>query len=310
MPGALRARTARAQVKLQYKFPEGKTLRYRTNWNVFQTVTLMGQEIQSRENKTVVQTQTAGKRRGDSTLPVAVKVESLRVELRLQGGIDLTFDSKKPDTKIDDPDLAALIDAYKLESAVAYTVMLDKQDHVKAVEGTEKLREQAAKLDPITRELVRGRIEADRIEIQFEQEHRNLPDGPVKPGESWESTEVIDAGGQPLSFRKKYEYAGTEKRGGKTLEKITSKVLEVKCLLPDSNSASPLKITKGNLKVQSSEGTILFDREAGCMVEDRERTKLQGTITSSGAGTDTSSPIDLNLRFDIQLQAAAKSGSP
>ena len=24
---------ARAQVKLEYKFPEGKTLRYRTSWN-------------------------------------------------------------------------------------------------------------------------------------------------------------------------------------------------------------------------------------------------------------------------------------
>ncbi len=301
-----RTAQAQAQVKLQYKFPEGKTLRYRTTWNAFHTVNLMGMEIQSRENKTVVQTQSIGKRRGNSTLPVEMKVEWLRVDLRLQGGIDLKFDSKKPDAKIDDPELALLIDAYKVESAVAYTVVLDKQDQVKLIEGTDKLREAAGKLDPITRELVRGRFEADRLKTQFDQEHRNFPDGPAKPGESWERTELIDHGGQPLSFRKKYEYVGTEKRGGKTLDKITTKVLEVKCLPPDANSAAPLKITKSDLKVESSEGTIFFDREAGCLVEARERTKIKGNMTSSGAGTDTSTPIELTLQTNIQLQAAAR----
>jgi len=302
----LGAQTAEAQVKLQYKFPEGKTLRYRTNWTAFQTVTVGGQELQSSERKTTLWTQSIGKRRGDAPLPVAFKVESLRVDLRIQGGIDLKFDSKQPDAKVDDPDLALVLDPYKVESAVAYTVVLDKQDQVKAIEGTEKLREKAGQLDPITRELVRGRIEADRLETQFEQEHRNLPDTPAKPGEWWERTEVIDTGGQALSFHKKYEYAGTEKRGGKTLDKITTKVLDVTCLPPDANSALPLTVTKSTLKVESTEGTIFFDREAGCVVEARERTKLKGNITSSGGGTNTSNPIELTVRTDIQLQAAGK----
>jgi hypothetical protein len=301
LTGAQTAR-AQAQVGLQYKFPEGKTLRYRTNWNAFQTVTVGGQELQSRENKTVLWTQSVGKRRGDSTLPVEMKVESLRVDLRVQGGIDLKFDSKKPDARIDDPDLALVLDPYKVESASAYTVVLDKDDKVKAIEGMEMLREKARSLDAIAREQIRGRIEADRLKAQFEQEHRNLPDTPARPGEWWERTELIDYGAQPLSFHKKYEYAGTEKRGNRTLDKITTKVLDVQCLPPDANAATPLKITKSTLKVESSEGTILFDREAGCVVEARERTKLKGNITSSGAGTDTSSPIDLTLQTNIQLQ--------
>ena len=78
-----------------------------------------------------------------------MKVESLRTTLRLQGGIDLSFDSSKPGGKIDEPDFASLGEIYKLESQVAYTVVLDGQNKVKAIEGTEKLREKAAKLDPI-----------------------------------------------------------------------------------------------------------------------------------------------------------------
>ena len=59
---------------------------------------------------------------------------------------------------------------------------------------------------------------------------RNLPDVLARPGEPWERTETLSTGGQEFGFRKKYEYAGTEKKGDKTLDKITSKVLEVKMI--------------------------------------------------------------------------------
>ncbi|MGP0062816.1 MAG: DUF6263 family protein [Isosphaeraceae bacterium] len=297
---------APAPVKLEYKFPEEKTLKYRTTWNPSQTLNLAGQEIQSNERKTVVWTQTNGKRRGDSTMPVEVKVESLRTTLRVQGGIDLSFDSSKTGGKIDEPDFAPLGEIYRLESQVAYTVVLDGQGKVKAIEGTEKLREKAAKFDSIAQEQVRGLIEAGRLKARFEQEHHNLPDAPVKPGESWERTEVVDYGGPTLHFRKKYEYNGTEKRGGKTLDKIAVKVLEVTCPPADPKTPSPLKATKGALKVESSEGTIFFDREAGCLVESRERTKVKGNMTFSGEGTDTSTPVEFTLQSSTQLQAPAK----
>ena len=294
-------------VKLEYKFPEGKTLTYRTTWNPSQTLSLAGQEIQSRERKTTVWIQSTGKRRPDATLPVDVKVESLKTTLRVQGGIDLSFDSAKPGGPIDEPDFAPMGEIYRLESQVAYTVVLDGQNKTKAIEGADKLREKAAKLDPIAREQVRGLVEADQIKARFEQDHRYLPDAPAKPGDSWERTELVEFGGPPLSLRKKYEYAGTEKKGGKTLDKITSKILEIKCPPqdPKSKDPSPLKATKSDLKVESSEGTILFDREAGCLVESRERARIKGTMTFSGEGTDTSAPIDLTLQSSTQLQTAS-----
>ena len=116
----------------------------------------------------------------------------------------------------------------------------------------------------------------------------------------------MEYGGPPLSFRKKYEYAGTEKRGDKTLDKITVKVLEVKCPPQDPKSPSPLKVTKSDLKVESSEGTILFDREAGCLVESRDRIKVKGNMTFSGEGTDTSVPIEVTVQSSTQLQTASK----
>src|SRR4051794_17971850 len=92
---------ARGQGKLEYKFPEGKKLTYKTTTKTHQVLTLMGMEIPSDVEGAVVSSRTIGKRRGDSTLPVEEKVESSRTEMTLPGGINVTYDSNNPDAKID-----------------------------------------------------------------------------------------------------------------------------------------------------------------------------------------------------------------
>src|SRR5262249_46828650 len=103
-------------------------------------------------------------------------------------------------------------------------------------------------------------------------------------------------------LKKKYEYAGTEKKGGKALDKITAKVLEAG-YRQDADSSSPAKLAKADVKVTSSEGTIFFDREAGRMVESHERVELTGGLTFSAQGQDQRIGFDLTLRVDVQLQS-------
>ena len=121
--------------------------------------------------RTVVRSEAIGKRRGDSSLPIAVKVESLRERLRLPGGVNVSYDSKDPAAKVDDPDLGFLDDLYKLAGQVAYTVVLDGQNKVKAIEGAEKLREQVDRLDPSAPSLLRSRLAPDNLKAEFEQAH-------------------------------------------------------------------------------------------------------------------------------------------
>jgi hypothetical protein len=275
------SQAAQAQVKLEYKYPEGKTLTYKTTTKTHQILTINGMEIPTDAEEMVVGSQAVGKRRGDSSLPITSKVESLRAELALPGGINITFDSSDPNAKIENEQLAFLAEVFKLASEIAYTVVLDEQNKVKAVEGTEKILEKADKLSPQGRDAIRTRLQADKLKTQFEQSHRNLPDVLARPGEPWERDETMDiGGGQTLAFHKKYEYAGTEKKGDKTLDKITSKATEVKYSM-DPDSPSPLKVTKSDLKIDSSDGTILFDREQGCIVEAHGKTRIKGSMTDS-----------------------------
>jgi hypothetical protein len=297
---------APAPVKLEARFPEGQTLRYRIQTNMNQLVTNLGMEMPGNLNRTVICSQTIGKRRGDSTLPIAVKVESFRERQRLPGGLDVSYDSKDAAAKVANSDLAFFNDVYRVAGRVAYTIVLDEKNKVKAIEGADALREKVERLDPSARDLLRSRVAADTFKAEFEQGLAVLPDGPVKPGDSWERTEAVDSGsGLELALRKKYEYAGTEKKGGKTLDKITGKVIEARCQ-QDTDSASPVKLTKSDLKVESSEGTVLFDREAGRVVESRGQVQLKGGLTMSAQGQDQRVNIELRIRSDVQLQPAGK----
>ena len=237
-----------------------------------------------------------------------MKVDSLRERQRLPGGLDVVYDSKEGEARVNKPDLDFFKDLYKVDSQVAYIVVLDGRNKVKAIEGVDAMRARVDKLDPRAADLLRSRLAAETLREDFEQTHAlgALPDGPVKPGASWERTEAVDRGaGLELVLRKKYDYAGTEKRGNRTLDKITSKVLEVK-YRQDADSAAPLKLTKGELKLNSSEGTIFFDREAGRVVESRERVDLTGNLTFSAQGQDQRIGFDLTMRTEVQLQPAAR----
>lgn len=300
-PGA-----ASAQVTFEPRFPEGKTLRYRIRTSAHQVVNNLGMEMPSNLERTMVCSLAIGKRRKDAELPIAVKVESLRDRLRLPGGLDVSYDSKEGTTKVDKSDLDFFDGLYKVAGAAAFTVVLDAKNKVKSIEGAEALRERVDRLDPRAGDLLRSRLAPASLKAGFEQALAALPDGPTKPGAAWERTETLDTGdGLKIVLRKKYEYAGTEKRSGKTLEKINSKVLDASCR-QDADSPAPLKLKDGTLKIGATEGTLLFDREAGCIVESRDRLEMKGNLTWTAQGQDQSCGIELTMRSDAQLQTGAQ----
>lgn len=302
----LYSQTAQGQVKLEYKFPEGNKLSYKTTSRARQVLTFMGMEIESIKRETREWSRSVGNWRGDSTLPVKEKVQLLRVDYTLPGGIKLSLDSTKPDIKIENAQLGFLGDVFKLESMIAYTVLLDKETKVKAIEGLGELREKIVLIkDPIAREELESEIGADRLKMRFEQELRSLPTVVVNTSEPWERIELLEVNGKTFTVRKKYEYRGTEKKGVEIVEKISGKVLEVK-YDQDPQSKLPLKVVRNSLKVESSEETILFNREKGHVVSVSDRIRIKGEVGYSGAGVEQSGPFELNFDTNTQLQPTVK----
>src|SRR4051794_17701366 len=82
---------AQAQVKLEHKFPEGTSSSFRTTSKTHQILSIMGMDIETEAEESVVTNSTVGKRNPDGTLPVAQKIVSIRSQLALPGGINVSF---------------------------------------------------------------------------------------------------------------------------------------------------------------------------------------------------------------------------
>lgn len=303
--GLASASVVQAQVKLEQKVTENQTRTHKTQSKTHQILSIAGQDVETSAEQTIFTSSTAAKRNGDGSLPVTEKIESIRADINIVG-MQLTFDSANPDVKVDNPALAPFIEPLKLISGSSYTVVLDDKNKVKFVEGTEKVVAKAENLNPTVAADFKSRFTPDRIKQEYEDNFGVIPTTLVREGEPWEQTTVSHLGsGQTLTFKKRYEYKGTAQKDGKTFDKIDVKSVEVAYAI-DPDFPGPLKSPKSDLKVDSSSGHILFDREAGQIVETRHAVHIKGTLTLTINGQDLPSKLDLEMESTTTLEPAAK----
>jgi hypothetical protein len=292
---------ASAQVKLEYKFKEGRKSTYQIVSKVQQTLTLNGMNIETGAEEVVSGSTVNGQRAADGTLPITQSVDSIKADIDI-AGMTISFDTNDPNAKIEIPQLAFLGEVMKVLAGSKYTVILDKDNKVKDVEGADKILEKAKELDPKVMELLKQRLDLDRIKRQFEKTRGKLPNVLAREGETWETTEEDEiGGGQTLTFRRRYEYNGTTEKNGKSLDKISVKSLSV-TYKQEPNEASPLRVVKSDLKIESSKGEILFDREEGVVVERSDVTRMKGTMDFKAGDQDIPGMLDLTLDSSTKSQ--------
>ena len=97
-----------------------------------------------------------------------------------------------------------------------------------------------------------------------------------------------------MTFETEYTYDGTVEKDGRTLDKVTSKILSAKFSLANSNL--PFDIKSADLKVPESTGQLLFDREKGHTVESNSTAHITGTMTFSINGNDLPATLDLKMK--------------
>ncbi|MBX6315161.1 MAG: hypothetical protein IRY99_19965 [Isosphaeraceae bacterium] len=302
------AAPASAQVKLELKHPENSSATYKTTTKVQQTMTINAMDIETKSQEVVTYSVSVGRRRSDGALPVSRKIESVKANLELPGGITLSFDSENPEATKDPqvPQLAMLPKLFQAIAGSSYTILIDKSGKVTGVEGTEEALKKVEGEDPQVIEAIKQRFDPELLKQSFEQEHRLFPDQLLREGDTWERTEVTPlGGGQSLTFKRKYEYKSTVQEDGKTLDKITGQIQSV-TYDSDPKANNPVKVDKSDLKTASSETIILFDREAGRIVHRTGSVRITGELTLNLNGQELPAQLDLTLDSKIELQKASK----
>ncbi len=179
-----------------------------------------------------------------------------------------------------------------------YTVLVGPRGDIQSIEGAQAIIDKASALDPKAGDALRSRLSPEALKRSWQQDADRIPEILVRPGEPWTRSEHMEIGsGQSFTIDRKYEYAGTIDKGGKTLDKILVKATGVTyAQAPDPNS--PVKVDKSDLKVKSSEGVLLFDRDAGRVVESTETTRITGSLTLIVAANDMVLDADLDLTLE------------
>jgi hypothetical protein len=153
---------------------------------------------------------------------------------------------------------------------------------------------------------------------EFKQWLGMLPGHPVERGDTWDRVEFVAiepllfATGQVFSLTKVYQYAGTVRQGGRTLDKIVGTVKAVRYapgasphqfLVQDSAE----EVVSADLRPLASEQTILFDRGLGRPVSSRGSLEIDGRlkVRIHGIGADvpeSAGHLTLSIRFEEALE--------
>jgi hypothetical protein len=281
---SVRVVAAADAVELRPRVPSDQTLTTQDNIKVDQSLDLNGQDLGTTAAIEASGEVVYGAPDADGNVKVERIMKKMLADLQLPGGLALKFDSTNPGAKPDRAELQAIVDLLKKQSETSLTYIVTPKFEVRDVVGLAT----ALGANP------------ENVRRTVEQDFRRFPDLPVRPGDAWERTEVLDLGsGQQLTFIRRFEYLGEKPRnptvsGGPKLDRIAVKTLDVKLAI-DPKQGLPATVTKSELKVKSSEGMILFDREAGYQVEETMKLNVAGPISLSLMGTELSGELDLTL---------------
>ena len=127
-------------------------------------------------------------------------------------------------------------------------------------------------------------LNADELKEKYQQEIDVLPEKSLKPGDTWERTDVLGLGqGQVLTFQRKYEYHGQAPQfptvpDSKLLDKITATDSSVEYSVKPGRGL-PITVNKSDLKIESSKHAYWFDRQAGRLVASESELKITGSLS-------------------------------
>jgi hypothetical protein len=280
--------SVQAAEKFSPKYVENLKHVKRNESKVEQRLTIAGMAVDSKVTSFSVSTLVAGERDSDGKLAVEESVTQLQVDLELPNGVKLQFDSANPDKPADDPLWEPMLEMFRAMLKSSRTMILNREDRVAEVKVANHPKEKLP-------QEFQSYFDPARLKREFEQAWLFLPDSDVGVGAAWERMIEQDlGGGQTMSFKVKFAYAGPETRDGRTCHKFASEHREVMYSM-DPNANPMVQVSNSDLKIVKSSGTILYDPETGKIPVRESQVQITGTLTLVINGQEFPSELNLTM---------------
>jgi len=281
---------AAAQVSLLLKTQEG-TSNVTTSVNVKQVLTIAGMDVPTESHVTSRAQVTTSKPAADGTQRVEEKTVGFTIRLSTPVG-NLDYDIEKPDPKAGEgTPLQPIVEGFNALKGLAYTVVI-KDGKATGVEG---VADALSKVPAASVESLKQQLNPETIKREWQQHFDALPGKPVKKGDTWNRTEVMNLGaGQSLTYEVQYEYQDPIQKNGRSLDKVSIVFTSVKYAL-EGPALGGLKVVSSDLKVDQSFGQYLLDRELGTIVERSTNVHITGPMVFEINGQQLPGKVDLSL---------------
>lgn len=288
--------TASAQVKLEFKFPENQSYRFEEKVRV--------EDARATVERTSVSRVDIGSKRADGSVPLTHTIESMKTQSDLPNGRSVVVDTAdEGEPPADFPRLKSMREDLRAYVGASYVAVMNNDGKVAGIEGTADVVKHPENHNAYAVAEIRKKYDSDALRQATAQQFGVFPDSVVRPGDSWVRTQTITPIIEPLAFERKYSYVGTEERDGRTLDRINVKTTSVR--RPPGAGANEIDtLLTLDLKVDSSDGTILFDRELGRIVESTTTTRVVGDQKVLFQGKSSVSKIDQTITTGYSLLPA------
>lgn len=290
LAGWIVASPAAAQTLLKPALPTKGKVVSSVDTSAEQTLSIAGQAIETKSEQNAVMVVEYSAAEGGQ-IAAKHKIQSLQVNIKA-AGMEIAFDSAKPDAEPESDLAKGIYKALQATLKGGWTSIHEPSGKVVAVRDTDKLIEG---LDEQTAAMVKSQLDPAYLKERAEYEAGRVPSKPVKAGDTWELTNNARiGGGQTLTFKQQFKYVGTVDEGGKKLHVIEYGTNEVLFSIA-ADAPLPLKLKSSELKPSEAKGRLLFDNEAGRVVQLEDKVRVKGKLVFTIGEQELPGELDLTL---------------
>jgi hypothetical protein len=294
MAGGLSFADDKVELKHSPEYATGQVIRSVSESTVDQTLILAGMNINTKVESNSATRDTVGETK-DGKTTLNGEFEYFIVNLETPIG-NFNFDSGKTEPPANSPpQLAPLYDLFAATSKAKWVMTLNSTPAVESI---------AFEGDPF------GSLEdsgsSDVSPERFQQEYnimfRRFPDGPVAVGDTWKRSEESHLGnGQLLRYEREFKYLGPKPESGTTVDLIEMRALSVQYEI-DGGSQQPFKLVSSDLKVESAEGMLSYDRRHRMFSLQTDKVHVVGALEFSISvnGQEQKLPGELDLTIETK----------
>lgn len=265
------AADAQADTKLRWQFKPGEKLGYELNMDMTQNMNIADMAIKVTMVQRMGMTWDVKEVADDGTATMTQTMDRIRMDMNPGGGQKpIQYDSQNERQAEGAEMLAPIFDAMV---GKPMTMKITPQGEIKDLKISPEM---LAGLKGSAMPQLSSMFSEEGMKQMISRGMLSFPAEPVTVGKTWDSTAEMSnpiLGKQILGFH--YEYAGQEKRDGRTLDKIAPSFTIKFEPSPDAQA-------QVNVKDQSTKGAIYFDNAAGRLVESNVTSTMNLEISVGG----------------------------